>query len=332
MGLQSGIVPGRVSVVTAVHNGDRYLEHSLRSILRQERVDLELIVIDDGSTDSTPEVLEQLASEDSRIRVVRQENRGLTRALIRGCEEASGEYIARHDADDLSLPGRLALELELLRERPELSMAACWSRVIGPEDELLYDIRHPAEPPDSTHGLVNRHESPCHGSVMFRKRDYAAVGRYRSEFRVAQDLDLWLRLTARGEIAYVPQVLYEWRIHDRAISASSRLLQEKLGDLARQCHRARTSGQDDALLLVQASQASSAEHRPAEPATNAYFIGKCLLDRRDRRAVAYLWRSVREAPLAGRRWRALAAAGLLCRANSVPVKLKEKSGLCLGKK
>lgn len=324
MGLQSRTVPGRVSVVTAVHNGRRYLEDSLRSILRQERVDLELIVIDDGSTDSTPEVLEQLASEDSRIRVVRQENRGLTCALIRGCEEASGEYIARHDADDLSLPERLALELELLQERPELSMAACWSRVIGPEDEPLYDIRHTAEPPDSTNGLVNRHESPCHGSVMFRKRDYAAAGGYRSEFRAAQDLDLWLRLTARGEIAYVPQVLYEWRIHDRAISASSRLLQEKLGDLARQCHRARTAGQNDTLLLMQASQASSAEHRPATAATNAYFIGKCLLDRRDRRAVAYLWRSVREAPLAGRRWGALAAAGLLCRTSNMQRECEEK--------
>lgn len=321
MGLQSRTVPGRVSVVTAVHNGRRYLEDSLRSIMRQERVDLELIVIDDGSTDNTPGVLERLVSEDSRIRVVRQENCGLTRALIRGCEEASGEYIARHDADDLSLPGRLALELELLRERPELSMAACWSRVIGPEDELLYDIRHPAELPDSTHGLVNRHESPCHGSVMFRKRDYAAVGGYRSEFRVAQDLDLWLRLTARGEIAYVPQILYEWRIHDRAISASNRSLQEKLGNLARQCHRARAAGHDETPLLMQASQVCSAEHRPAERATNAYFIGKCLLDRRDRRAVAYLWRSVREAPLAGRRWGALAAAGLLCRASSVQVRL-----------
>ncbi|MCL4193072.1 MAG: hypothetical protein KJZ87_15155, partial [Thermoguttaceae bacterium] len=173
-------------------------------------------------------------------------------------------------------------------------------------------------------GLVNRHESPCHGSVMFRKRDYAAAGGYRSEFRAAQDLDLWLRLTARGEIAYVPQVLYEWRIHDRAISASSRLLQEKLGDLARQCHRARTAGQNDTLLLMQASQASSAEHRPATAATNAYFIGKCLLDRRDRRAVAYLWRSVREAPLAGRRWGALAAAGLLCRTSNMQRECEEK--------
>jgi glycosyltransferase involved in cell wall biosynthesis len=97
----------RISVVTSVYNGERYLRESLESVLSQEGVDLELIVVDDGSEDSTPEILADSATRDPRLRVLTQENRGLTVALIRGCAEARGEFIARHDLDDLSLPGRL---------------------------------------------------------------------------------------------------------------------------------------------------------------------------------------------------------------------------------
>src|SRR5882672_1702517 len=96
-----------VSVVTSTYNGASYLENSLQSVLDQTGVQFELIVVDDGSTDGSAEILARLAGKDSRLRLLRQKNQGLTRALIRGCAEARGTYIARHDSDDLSLPGRL---------------------------------------------------------------------------------------------------------------------------------------------------------------------------------------------------------------------------------
>src|SRR5687768_6093986 len=116
-----------ISVVVSVYNGERHVRSSLESVLAQEGVDLELIVIDDGSTDSTDAIIEDLAASDPRVRYVRQQNRGLTQSLVLGCSMAEGEFIARHDADDLSLPGRLATQITLLRASPDVSFVSCWT-------------------------------------------------------------------------------------------------------------------------------------------------------------------------------------------------------------
>src|SRR5207248_4935406 len=92
----------QVSVLLAVYNGDRHLEESLRSVLNQSFADLELIVVDDGSTDRTAEILAAVQRVDPRVVVVRQENRGLTASLVRAVSVARGEYLARQDADDIS--------------------------------------------------------------------------------------------------------------------------------------------------------------------------------------------------------------------------------------
>ncbi len=107
--------PPDVSVVMSAYNGSRDLAKSVDSILCQEGVNFEFIIVNDGSTDESPRLLEQYAAKDARVRVIHQENRGLTKALIRGCAEARGEFIARQDVGDLSLPGRLANELKLIQ-------------------------------------------------------------------------------------------------------------------------------------------------------------------------------------------------------------------------
>src|SRR6187455_3363395 len=100
-----------VSVVMSVYNGAKCLRDSVQSVLAQEGVDFEFIIVDDGSTDASGSLLSEFAESDSRVRVIHQHNRGLTRALIQGCAAARGPFIARQDCGDLSLPGRLAAEL-----------------------------------------------------------------------------------------------------------------------------------------------------------------------------------------------------------------------------
>jgi len=107
-----------VSVVMGVYNGAEHLEQTLASILSQEGCDLEFIVVDDGSTDDTGSILDAWAAQDKRLRVIHQQNTGLTRALIRGCAEARGEFIARQDAGDVSLPGRLDAQFTYLKTIP----------------------------------------------------------------------------------------------------------------------------------------------------------------------------------------------------------------------
>ena len=106
----------QVSVVMAVYNGAAFLTRSIQSILDQTFPDFELIIIDDGSTDETPEILQRFAVSDKRIHILSGSRQGQTRALIHGIKEAKGKYIARQDADDLSLPERLSRQIEIMQE------------------------------------------------------------------------------------------------------------------------------------------------------------------------------------------------------------------------
>jgi glycosyltransferase involved in cell wall biosynthesis len=311
-----------ISVVTSVFNGERYLGPSLDSVLSQQGVDFELIVIDDGSTDESPQFLNDLALRDGRVRVLHQSNRGLTEALARGCAASRGRYIARHDGDDLSLPGRLQRQWRLLENDPGLSLVSCWGRAIGPCDEALFEISRPDDPVRATEELIEKEIGPAgHGSVMFRADLYRRVGGYRAAFRVAQDWDLWLRLIEHGRIAFVPEALYAYRVEEGSISARRRDQQVRLLEVARRCYAARRRGGAEGPLLAEAERVSS-ELRRGNGATglgNSYFIGKCLLDRRDRRALPYLVRSLRRRPWHWRSWAALLLASLRCRATGEPI-------------
>jgi glycosyltransferase involved in cell wall biosynthesis len=315
-----------VSVVTAVYNGERYLLTSLESVLCQESVDFECVVVNDGSTDASGRMLDELARRDARLRVLHQPNRGLTESLIRGCAAARGRYVARHDADDLSLPGRLARQWRLLENHSGVSMAASWGVAIGPGDETLFEIRRPDDPERATAGLLGEDAGPVgHGSVMFRAEQYRRVGGYRAAFRVAQDWDLWLRLVEHGRIAYVPEVLYAYRVDEVSISARRRDLQLRLQAVASRCRKARLRGEPEYPLLEEAARlAAEAGPRTRSSANaNSYFIGKCLLDRRDRRAFPYLLRSLRQCPWHWRTWAAIVLASLRCRAGA-PIDLSAR--------
>lgn len=290
-----------VSVVVSVYQCAATLERSLDSVLAQDLRELELIVVDDGSSDGSAARLDALAARDARVRVLRQDNRGLTAALVRGCAAARGAFIARHDADDLSLPGRLSRQAARLREDPGLAFVSCWSQVLGPRDELLLELRRPVARAAAERALTQAREGPPgHGSVIFRADAYRRVGGYREAFRYAQDWDLWLRLVEAGGLAYEPAFLYAFRVDEGSLSAARRSQQQRLADLARACREARARGASEAPLLAEAARVS-AEAPPARSARDpghTYFIGKCLLDRCDPRCVPYLVRARRERPWA----------------------------------
>ena len=120
-----------VSVVMSVYNGATDLRTSVDSILSQEGVNLELIVVNDGSTDNSANILQEYAGSDERVRVISQQNQGLTRALVVGCAAARGEYIARQDAGDISLPGRLIKQLNTISENPDSAFVLCGRDLSG---------------------------------------------------------------------------------------------------------------------------------------------------------------------------------------------------------
>ncbi|HEX8619202.1 MAG TPA: glycosyltransferase family 2 protein [Thermoanaerobaculia bacterium] len=292
----------------AVYNGAATLASTMDSILGQTERDFELIAVDDGSTDETPRILAAYAARDSRIRVIAQQNTGLTRALIRGCSAASGKLIARHDCGDRSHPDRLRKQRALFGD-PELVLATCHTSYLGPGDELLYVAAATGEAIRESllrDGAGTVRGVTHHGNAMFRRDAYERAGGYRAEFRVAQDLDLWLRLAKLGRIGVVPEVLYEARIEVGAISAERRNEQIASVAIALQL-RDETPGETRrAELLQQAAMIARAplskrNRRRAEAAT-LYFIASCLRRARHPNWSRYARQAVRRDPLLLRGW------------------------------
>jgi len=286
----------QVSVVMSVYNSAGNLAETLDSILMQEGCRFEFIVVDDGSTDDTANILDTYASRDSRLKVLYQKNTGLTRALINGCNLACGDFIARQDAGDISLPGRLKQQLDFLSNHSDAVMCGCAVLFTGPQHEPLYETSKPMLQLDSgfrTLDIQHLSGPPHHGATLFRRDAYVQVGGYRAIFAVAQDIDLWLRLSEKGLCLGMPEVLYQARLEAGSISSRRRSEQFRAGNLAIDCARIRRSGGSDQSLL-HADIPELPKKKPisrAEKARFHYFIASCLRGH-DRAAAKRYYRQV----------------------------------------
>lgn len=206
-----------VSVVMAVYNTERFLDEAIESVLAQTFRDFELIIVNDGSSDASAGMLSSWAAKDSRIKIVTNEkNIGLTLSLVKGVGLATGEYIARMDADDRSRPERFERQIAALKQNPKLGC-------VGSNVVLMNEVGQPTKKLDLTHPhlreALGKRNRLVHGSLMFRRSALEAVGGYSSEFVLAQDYDLLLRLSEKYEIAVLPEVLYELRRSAESLSS-----------------------------------------------------------------------------------------------------------------
>lgn len=208
----------RVSVLMPVYNGERCLREAVESILNQTFTDFEFVIVDDGSTDNTWQILQGYAANEPRIALVRNEtNVGLARSLNKGLELARGEYIARMDADDVSLPERLATQVAFLDEHPEVGVVGCAAYVIDAEGSPTSIMRQP-----TMHGLILW--SLCfstpfiHPTVLLRKAVIERVGWYDDVLSANQDRDLWQRLSSVTRFANLSDAFLSYRIHPGSVS------------------------------------------------------------------------------------------------------------------
>jgi hypothetical protein len=305
----------RISVVMSVLNGAVQLVPTLQSILAQDQPDLELVVVNDGSTDTSGEILDAFSARDTRIRVVHQGNQGLTRALITGCLAARGRYIARHDAGDHSDSSRLRLQREQLDAFPGVAFVSCWTNFVGPQNEFLFttcgapEASRPLAILDATRPNGVAAGPTSHPSVMFRRSAYLAVGGYRSEFRFGQDWDLWYRLAAVGQFLIVQQALYTARVSPNSISSAAARSQKALGRLSHSAMIARLRGGDETPLLRRASLIGRcAQATRRSRARGLYFVAEALRRNKDDRARAYFRESIKVWPWSPRAWLRLVLA------------------------
>jgi glycosyltransferase involved in cell wall biosynthesis len=285
-----------VSVVMGVRNGAGTLEATLISLTQGQNLDLEVLVINDGSTDQTGPLLDRLAAADPRIRVLNREGRGLTKALIEGCLEARGTFIARQDAGDRSLPGRLEQQVACLDADPGANLCSCHVRLVV-EEGATATVNRLAE-----ESLADGLTGPAiHGSVLMRREAYERAGGYRAAFYYAQDLDLWSRMVESGRHRVVPEVLYEATLSPGSISGSRRQEQEAFHALIVAATRARRAGESELPWLEQAEQLSescrNARRNPRREADGAYFIAACLAADHPELSRRYLERTLELNPL-----------------------------------
>ena len=216
-----------VSVLLPCYNATTTLEQALESLASQTFTDFEVVAIDDGSTDSTAEILQRWSREDTRFNIYSQPHGGIITALNLGLHKSNANYIARMDADDLCHPERLERQVDYLEAHPEVSLVGC--RVAGyPPDSLrrgfnIYIDWQNALVSDADIRREIFIESPlAHPSVTFRKNWVERAGGYQ-EHGWPEDYDLWLRLYLLGaQFAKVPEVLVYWRDKGERLTRTDR--------------------------------------------------------------------------------------------------------------
>ncbi|WP_157942209.1 glycosyltransferase [Salinibacter altiplanensis] len=211
----------------AVYDERPHLEQAVESILNQTFEDFEFIIINDGSTDGSKDILDKFAGQDERIRVVHQENRGLIKSLNRGVDMARGQYIARMDGDDISYPERLEYQVQFLHRHSNVGVVGTNVEKIDAEGRFKGSWSPPTEPEIVSWKLLFN-TCLCHPSVVIRQSLLEALGGYAEWAKHAEDYELWTRAVQVSQLSNIPDTLLKLRRHDGSVTVSKRTEQIRL--------------------------------------------------------------------------------------------------------
>jgi len=196
--------PPKVSVVTSVYNGEKYIEDCVQSILSQSFRDFEYIVLNNGSTDGTAELLDKF--DDPRLKIVHQENLGISRSLNKGIDMACSELIARLDADDVSSPDRLEIQVRFMESNPEFVLCAGGYNKWKDGEISPQTVPLPCSDAE-IRSCLSDYNPIAHSAAMFRKEAFNKVGGYDRRLDFSQDYDLWIKLMKTGKACNLQDVL-----------------------------------------------------------------------------------------------------------------------------
>ena len=207
----------KISVIMSVYNGEKYLGRAIESILNQTFTDYEFIIVNDGSADDSLKIIK--GYDDKRILLINNDtNIGLTRSLNKAIEQARGEYIARQDADDISLANRFEEQVGYLEQHPDTALLGTSIYIMDEDGRVLGRKTALANPGES----LFKFNQFNHGSTMFKSTVVRELGGYNELFRYCQDYELWLRIAKRYEVRNLKQALYMLRSHQENIRFQKR--------------------------------------------------------------------------------------------------------------
>jgi len=210
----------KVSVVMSVYNGEEYLKDSISSILSQDFTDFDFIIINDGSTDNSLEVIKSF--NDQRIKLISRENRGLIYSLNEAISCSDSEYIARMDADDISLPNRLSRQIEVLKNL-EIDLLGSWAIKINEKNEEIGTMSYPPASHKEIKIFFIKHNPFIHSSVMIRRSVLNSVGLYNQKYKHAEDYELWGRVLCKFKGSNIQENLIKYRINSFGVTKKHNL-------------------------------------------------------------------------------------------------------------
>ncbi|MDP0497473.1 MAG: glycosyltransferase [Verrucomicrobiota bacterium JB024] len=301
----------RVSVLMPVYNAELYLAEALGSILAQEGVSFECIVVDDGSTDGTAALLEDFAQHDNRLTVISRPNTGIVGALNDGLARCRGEYLARMDADDVACPHRLARQCAFLDTHAECVGVGCWVDYLDPDGEHIWTWKMSGDPAHIEHDLLEGTVGGLvHPAMMLRRADVQSVGGYRPECQYVEDYDLFVRLLDRGSFSVVQECLLGYRQHPASINATRNRTERTAIKNQLLAEARRRRGLPEKILRPSPVSRTGAQLE---------WVNLALLDNNWRSARKTTRRLFKTAPLSLAPWRAL---GRLVRAACAETRIK----------
>lgn len=234
------ILQPKVSVLMTVFNGMPYLADSVESVLGQSMSDFEFIIVDDGSTDGTAQYLASL--NDPRIKVVRQENGGTADAANHGLKYVNAEFVARMDADDISMPNRLEKQLAFMTSHPEVGIVGAQVLPLG-HQKVGKSLNLPQSHDDIFGALMTGRHGLAHSALMIRTQTLRDVGCYW-EFRLIDDWDMMLRMGEVSKLANLPDVMLHYRVHSGSLNGQSMVKMYRNIGYAIDCAQRRQSDRD----------------------------------------------------------------------------------------
>lgn len=241
-----------LTAAMSVYNGERFLVSAIESILAQTFADFEFLILDDGSTDQTRQIIQSFADKDSRIRPIIRDNRGLIVSLNQMLAEARAPIIARMDADDIAHRDRFEKQMAFLAAHPDHGIVGSWSEDINEDGEpwLVDAPDHPVTHDEFAHNV--RYGGPllCHPVVMFRADIVQRAGGYHAAFKHCEDHDLWLRLASMTKMANIPERLIRYRHYPEQVSKRHATEQQIGAAVAYEAWRVRDEGRKDPTQIL----------------------------------------------------------------------------------
>lgn len=215
-----------------VYNGEKYLAQAVESILAQTESDFEFVIVDDGSTDTSVDILKKFKEKDTRVKLFLREHRGLISSLNYGVSVATSLYIARMDSDDIALPARLEKQYEFMQNN-DVSLCGTWAEGINSSNGKIRDMHYPPEKHHDIKMYMIRHNPFIHSSVMFTKDIFDSAGGYKSFFKRVEDYELWTRMIKRGKVGNIQEALLQYRFHDSQVTKKHHTRMLAMGLLVR---------------------------------------------------------------------------------------------------